>query len=473
MKIIPYLLVLFFVLLCQSVIAQHLINESSYINISSGTYLNVLGDIRNEGTGTINNGGLYSVSGDITNNASNMMNTGTGDVKLNGTSMQSLAGTNDIIFYNLDIDNSSVGIILNRGISVSNNLNMTDGNIDLNNYTIDLGTTGVLTNETASARIYGSSGVIQATRDLNAPSADDVAGLGLEITSSANMGTTQISRGHEAQSAAGGGILGIERYYDVSPANNTGLDASITFNYYDVETTGHTEANLVSWKSIDGGSTWTNEGGTVNTTANQLTHSGIDGFSRWTLSDQVNNPLPVELLTFTARLTSLNQVQLDWVTATEINSKHFEVLRSQNGEDFEWIGTVDAQGFSEYEIAYEFLDERPYLGQSYYQLRMVDLDGTFEYSEVKPIYISTFSDNITLYPNPVNNQAVLHIKGLPDNKDVIFYLFNTLGQQIMEIPISQLPAYDIKLEDFPAATYFYLIKENTRILKTGQLIIQE
>lgn len=472
MKTTYYLMVLFFLLSGNKAVAQHLVNKSAHINISSNSHFNVLGDMRNEGTGTINNDGTYSISGNLTNNANNNMNTGTGEFILNGTEQQTVAGTNTILFYNLNIDNSSTGIVLNTGISVSNRLEMTDGNVNLNSQTIDLGTTGTLISETSNNRIYGTSGTIEATRDLNAPSADNVAGLGLEITSSSNMGTTQIIRGHEPQTDPNG-TTGIERYYDISPSNNSGLDASITFNYYDIELTGHTEANLVAWKSTDNGITWTNEGGTVNTASNHLSHSGIDGFSRWTLSDEINHPLPVELLTFTAHVTPRLEVQLDWVTAAEVNSRHFEVLRSTDGQNFEWIGTLDAQGFSQSEVNYALLDENPHMGSSYYQLRIVDMDGTFEYSEVRSVYISDSSNHINLFPNPINNQAILHLEGLPNNKDVVFYLFNNLGQQVMEIPISQVSQYDVKLRHFPPSSYLYIIKEAESVLKTGQLIIQQ
>lgn len=451
--------------------AQYIVNDGGYINVVSGTTMNIEGDVRNESTGSITNQGEISISGDMINNGSSTMQTGSGIIELNGAATQSIEGTNTINFYNLSINNTSTGITLSTNTEVTNTLNMADGDVNLNGQTIELGTTGTLTGETNNNRIYGTSGTIQATRDLNAPSAENVAGLGLEITSAANMGTTIVSRGHATQSGPEGN-LSIERYYDVTPSTNTGLNATITFNYLDNELGSHTETNLVAWKSTDGGSTWSNEGGTINTTSNNLSHSAIDGFSRWTLSDQVNNPLPIELLSFTASVTPRLEVQLDWITASEINSSHFEVQRSQNGEDFERIGTREAAGFSESQLVYDLLDEEPYKGISYYRLRQIDLDGTYEYSEIRTVYISEEKDNITVFPNPVRNEAMLYLQGLPE-EDTHFELYNIKGQLIMNVSMGEVPNYEMSMKNFPLAAYFYVIRNAEKILKAGQLIIQE
>lgn len=455
-----------------SAVAQYIVNDGGYIHIASGTTLDVQGEIRNESTGSISNEGRISISGNITNNGSSNMHTGNGLVELDGTAAQVVQGTNNIHFHNLTIGNSSSGITLSTNATISNILNMTDGDINLNGRMIDLGNTGILMGETNNNRIYGTSGTIQATRDLNAPSAINVAGMGLLITSAANMGTTVINRGHAIQYGPNGNSS-IERYYDISPATNTELDASIIFNYFDNELASHTEVNLVAWKSTDGGSNWTNEGGTINTGGNNLNLSTIDGFSRWTLSDEVNEPLPVELLSFTAIVNPKSEVQLDWITISEINSSHFEVERSQNGKDFERIGIVEAAGFSEAEITYHLLDESPYQGVSYYRLRQVDLDHSFEYSEIRTVYISDEKNNISIFPNPIRNEAMLYLQGLPSDEKIRFELYNVKGQRLMIIPIQKLSFYEMKLQDFPSASYFYTIRNQREILKTGQLIITE
>ena len=53
--------------------------------------------------------------------------------------------------------------------------------------------------------------------------------------------------------------------------------------------------------------------------------------------------VPVRLISFNGRLNG-EKVDLNWVTATELNTKHFEVQRGSDGFSFTTIETVAAQG---------------------------------------------------------------------------------------------------------------------------------
>ncbi len=129
----------------------------------------------------------------------------------------------------------------------------------------------------------------------------------------------------------------------------------------------------------------------------------VSGFSTIFLHPATaNGPLPVELLSFTGRKSGDVHI-LDWSTATEENSAYFEVERSVNGEDFEYIGRLNAAGFSVEEQSYSFVDNRPESGVNYYRLRMVDLDGTFEYSGIVAIKDEISLTDVKVMPNPFSN----------------------------------------------------------------------
>ncbi len=151
---------------------------------------------------------------------------------LSGSSIQYIGGSGAKTFNNLTINNTN-GVSLAGNISVNGTLAITNSILDLNHYNISLGTTGTLA-ETGTAIIKQTDvtapfGTISATRTLNAPSGTDVAGLGVTITSSANLGITTITRGVERIESNGN--LGIARYYDISPSNNTGLNATVVYRY--------------------------------------------------------------------------------------------------------------------------------------------------------------------------------------------------------------------------------------------------
>ena len=116
--------------------------------------------------------------------------------------------------------------------------------------------------------------------------------------------------------------------------------------------------------------------------------------------------LPVELL-FLAGLPNGNQVDLTWATATEKNSSRFVVERSTNNLDFTPIGQVRAAGNSQYRIDYGFTDPAPVHGVNYYRLRLVDLDGSYETSNVIAVEFTGTGSGLSVWPNPV--QELLHI----------------------------------------------------------------
>ncbi|MEJ2194145.1 MAG: T9SS type A sorting domain-containing protein [Ignavibacteriaceae bacterium] len=189
--------------------------------------------------------------------------------------------------------NNSNGIVLDRNLSVNSSVNIINGDLDLNGNEITLGSNAILS-ETAGNTITGSSGKITITRDINAPAGDNVGGLGAMLTTSINLGSTTIDRIHSA--AMGAGNEGIFRQYIISPANNSGLNATLRLYYDESELNGIPEDKLEQYKSPDGANdNWFPQGGTVNTTDNYVEKTGISDFSYWTLAD-VDNPLPVEIV---------------------------------------------------------------------------------------------------------------------------------------------------------------------------------
>jgi len=118
-----------------------------------------------------------------------------------------------------------------------------------------------------------------------------------------------------------------------------------------------------------------------------------------------NQALPVELTSFTATKKANNDVLAEWVTASENNTARFEVELARGNEEyrqnnFTRIGEVSSQGNSTTEQRYQFTDfENNKSGVRYYRLKIVDLDGKFAYSPIRPV---VFDDEIKwqVYPNP-------------------------------------------------------------------------
>lgn len=112
---------------------------------------------------------------------------------------------------------------------------------------------------------------------------------------------------------------------------------------------------------------------------------------------------PVKLENLVSNSNSKN-ISINWITTEEKNFNNFVIQRSFDAKSFENIGSVKSKGKG----SYVHIDSNPKIGYNYYRLKMVDIDGTLEYSK---IISSVFNPNIkaTLYPNPSeNNQIVIH-----------------------------------------------------------------
>jgi len=111
----------------------------------------------------------------------------------------------------------------------------------------------------------------------------------------------------------------------------------------------------------------------------------------------------VELVDFSASLKN-SIVELQWSTASEKDNDYFSVEKSRDGKNFFSIGKVDGAGNSQSLLSYTYQDDDPFDGTSYYRLKQVDFDGTFENSDIKSVHNGLFVDNvgIILFPNPMN-----------------------------------------------------------------------
>jgi hypothetical protein len=235
---------------------------------------------------TIGTGTNFSLGGATLSLPSHWANSGTfnagaGTVVFNGPGdYQLITNADGETFQNLTIDKASSYVLLNGNVIVNGNLTMTKGDLNTNGHAITMGS-GAFLSETAGNTVLGS-GTITATAILIAPSGTNVCGLGVTLTSAANLGSTIVRRGHTKQIVAGDSS--ILRYYDIIPTNNTGLNATLIFHYDVSELNGLPDSSLCLYRSTDGGSSWQQKDGTVNIAAKTISLSGIDAFSRWTLA---------------------------------------------------------------------------------------------------------------------------------------------------------------------------------------------
>jgi len=122
-----------------------------------------------------------------------------------------------------------------------------------------------------------------------------------------------------------------------------------------------------------------------------------NSFSPWTLASVTHNdPLPIELLSFTA-VPRNGEVELAWSTASEQNNDHFTVERSADAEHFEEVLRESGAGNSQQVLHYAATDHAPLAGHSYYRLRQTDYDGSSALSATVPVLLQGGAEITVLY----------------------------------------------------------------------------
>ena len=143
---------------------------------------------------------------------------------------------------------------------------------------------------------------------------------------------------------------------------------------------------------------------------------------------QIPAVLPVTLLDFSAQLQHTS-VQLSWSTASEQNSKNFEIEKSTNGSSFYKIGTLNAAGQSSTRTDYSYRDEK--LGAvNYYRLKMTDADNTSKFSQVVVVKTSNTKQNVWTLNNPFSNY--IDLRFAKNTQQVRMQLINMSGRVIEE-----------------------------------------
>jgi plastocyanin len=152
--------------------------------------------------------------------------------------------------------------------------------------------------------------------------------------------------------------------------------------------------------------------------------------------------LPVVIKDFGVFSAKNNSAQIIWSTATELNSDHYEIMRSTNGVKFDKIGSVQAKGNSSALTDYSYTDNNlPASSQFlYYYLSIVDKDGSKALSEIKIFRNENGTAKliVSLSPNPINRPGHLILQ------------FNSEKVNTMHVQLYDLSGKLVKQADMAA-----------------------
>ena len=399
--------------------------------------------IDHTGTLTINNpSSRFNIYGNFANNGT--LNHTNGDVIFTGGEMQTISGTGTTSFYRASITKLSNNVVLNRQVDIQSSLTFASGLVETSN-------TNLLRFLAGSAVVGTPSGISYVSGPVQ------------------KIGNTPFifpigKAGYYAPAAISAPVLVTDaftaEYVNAAGPNRhlkpPSLDHISACEYWNIErTTGTSDVRVtLSWDTprscgignlsdlrvahylptpiwedltqgdFAGNTTGTTVAGTI-ITPYPVTNFNTTIFTLATST--IANPLPVRLLTFRARYNG-RTVDLNWSTATELNSDYFSIERSSDGINFSAIGRVQAAGNSSSTLHYVSEDRQPLKGVSYYRLKMYDRNGAFEYSSIERIIIQ--GDLLTVAPTVTSNGRVtVQLAALP-NGNPSLQLFDMTGRLV-------------------------------------------
>ena len=184
-------------------------------------------------------------------------------------------------------------------------------------------------------------------------------------------------------------------------------------------------------------------------------------------------PLPVTY-EYIQALPADCKTLIEFKTASEVNTKSFEIERSLDGVSFETIGTIFAKNSNSIIYRFEDLNIPNDLKTIYYRLKQIDIDEKFSYSEVLSVrnHCKELAFSATISPNPVSNELRLNLflskERLVDMKIVTIVgevirmdeLSLTKGKHIIPLDVSSLAVgeYILILKDKESREKLQMIK---------------
>ncbi|MBS1921461.1 MAG: T9SS type A sorting domain-containing protein [Bacteroidetes bacterium] len=178
--------------------------------------------------------------------------------------------------------------------------------------------------------------------------------------------------------------------------------------------------------------------------------------------------LPVNLISFSASKNN-KSVSLNWTTANEINMTAYEVQRSADGTNFAPIASVPSQNIRSL-TQYNFDDPNPPGNILFYRLKMIGISGYTKYSKIVSVNFSS-GNKISLYPNPVSTNQILHIADR-NGQLLNIRFFDMAGRMLSNMIINSDDISLSSLRNQKGVVVFQVTDSKFQIIANGKLLVQ-
>lgn len=189
---------------------------------------------------------------------------------------------------------------------------------------------------------------------------------------------------------------------------------------------------------------------------NPRIHNAIVDMGAYEFGSQA---LAVEWLSFTAK-PQTDFIQLDWQITTDMDATNFTIERSNNGRDWQTIGTTNQLTFN---------DLSPLTPVNYYRLTTTKTTGKTNLSPIVQVdWQSSTATDLSVFPNPTQGTIHWQLSTATTDKPTRVIVFDITGKVVFDQLVRQKQELDITY--LPAGVYALKIEQlgqqwNTRFIK--------
>ncbi len=206
--------------------------------------------------------------------------------------------------------------------------------------------------------------------------------------------------------------------------------------------------------------------GGVSTWAGSGEHSG----DAWMVGVSMETSmfvLPLDISSFNASAEG-NSAVLQWTAATQQNTDHYDVQYSQDGTDWESIGSEKVSGNPSMSGNYNYVQYSPASGNAYYRIAQVGTDGSVSYTSVQRLSFGATGGGMNFYPNPSHGQVTI-TSGTAASNDIRSVQMLSIDGRALQVSTGFRSGDSFDLSSYPAGVYVFVVRNSDGTTQTSKV----
>ncbi len=379
--------------------------------------------------------------------------------------------------------------------TVSNNLNLENGILNVGSNILTLGTSTTNLGTISISGLGNIKGKLKrfissSTGVYNFPVGGDSRRLASVNYTTAPTSAGSLTASFVETNPGNNGLPLVQGSINVNKASTTGYWDMIAADglsggtysptFYAKDFSGILDfTTLVLLKRANSLSPWTLQGNHVPSAGSIsepiLRRTGITtGFSQFGLgADSVGNPLPLKLISFSGEQAKLSN-ELKWTTSSEIGIKTFVLERLIENSVFESIAERSANNkLIEFNYSFSDFTYNRNVIQNYYRLKIIEVNGHVEFSKTVSVINKDKKFSVNVGPNPSNGIFEIQINS-SRNAEIQLEIYDVSGKRIFDNTSKAEHAFitkNLDLRDYPKGVYFLTVNNGVNV-EFSKIILQ-